>query len=68
MTAGNKRQAVAGVLALVTGLCLILYVCLANRRRIGMAVLAAAAVAAGLLLLCAALTEPPAHGKGAQNG
>ena len=68
MTTGNKRRAAAGALALALGLGLILYVCLADRRRLGLAVLAVAAVTAGLLTLCAALTEPPVRGKGAQNG
>ena len=65
MTTGSKRQAAAGALTLAFGLGLILYVCLADRQRVGLAAAAVALVTAGLLALCTALTEPPAHGKGA---
>lgn len=68
MTTGSKRRAAAGALTLVFGLGAILYVCLADRHRLGLTVLAVAAVTAGLLVLCTALTEPPVRGKGAQNG
>ena len=68
MRTGSKGQAAIGALALLLGLGLILYVCLADRRQLGLAILAVTAVTAGLLTLCAALTEPPVRGKGAQNG
>ena len=48
MTTGSKRQAAAGALALAFGLGLILYVCLADRRRVGLAAAAVAAITAGL--------------------
>ena len=63
MRTGSKGQAAIGALALLLGLGLILYVCLADRQRLGLAAAAVALVTAGLLALCTALTAPPAKGK-----
>ena len=65
MKTGHKRQMTAGILELVLGigLILILYICLADRQRIGLAAVAAVLVTAGLVTFCAGATELPAKRK-----
>ena len=63
MRTGSKGQAAIGALALLLGLGLILYVCLADRQRIGLAAVAAVLVTAGLVTFCAGATELPAKRK-----
>ena len=54
----------AGILELVLGIGLILYICLADRQRIGLAAVAAVLGAAGLGSFCAGASELPAKRKG----
>ena len=64
MKIGSKSQAALGVLELLLGMGLILYVCQADRQRIGLATAAVAAVTAGLVTFSAAVTAVPAkHGE-----
>ena len=63
MKTGHRRQMIAGILELVLGIGLILYVCLADRQRIGLAAVAAVLVTAGLVTFCAGATELPAKRK-----
>ena len=63
MRTGHKRQMTCGILELILGVVLILYVCLADRQRLGLAAAAVAVVTAGLVTLCAAVTAVPAEGK-----
>ena len=59
MRTGHKRQMTCGILELILGVGLILYVCLADRQRLGLAAAAVAVVTAGLVTLCAAVTAAP---------
>ena len=63
MRTGHKRQMAAGVLALVLGIGLILYVCLADRQRVSLAAVAAVLVTAGLVTFCAGVTAVPVKRK-----
>ena len=63
MKTGHKRQMTAGILKLVLGIGLILYICLADRQRIGLAAVAAVLVTAGLVTFCAGATAAPAKRK-----
>ena len=63
MKTGHRRQMTAGILELVLGIGLILYVCLADRQRIGLAAVAAVVVTAGLGTFCTGATAVPAKRK-----
>ena len=63
MKTGHKWQMTAGILELVLGIGLILYICLADRQRIGLAAVAAVLVTAGLVTFCPGATELPAKRK-----
>ena len=59
MGTGHKRQMTCGILELILGVGLILYVCLADRQRLWLAAAAVAVVTAGLVTFCAAVTAAP---------
>ena len=58
MRNGHKGRMACGILELMLGVGLILYICLADRQRIGLA-----AVAAGLVTFCTGATAVPAKRK-----
>ena len=61
MKIGNKGQMALGILELTLGIGLILYVCMADRGRLGLAAVAVAAVTAGLVTFSAGVTA--VHGE-----
>ena len=52
MRNGHKGRMACGILELMLGVGLILYICLADRQRIGLAAVAAVVVTAGLVTFC----------------
>ena len=60
MRNGHKGRMACGILELMLGVGLILYICLADRQRIG---LAAVVVTAGLVTFCTGATAVPAKRK-----
>ena len=60
MRNGHKGRMACGILELMLGVGLILYICLADRQRIG---LAAVVVTAGLGTFCTGATAVPAKRK-----
>ena len=59
MRNGHKGRMACGILELMLGVGLILYICLADRQRIGLAAVAAA----GLVTFCTGATAVPAKRK-----
>ena len=63
MRNGHKGRMACGILELMLGVGLILYICLADRQRIGLAAVAAVVVTAGLGTFCTGATAVPAKRK-----
>lgn len=63
MRNGHKGRMACGILELMLGVGLILYICLADRQRIGLAAVAAVVVTAGLVTFCTGATAVPAKRK-----
>ena len=63
MRNGHKGRMACGILELMLGVGLILYICLADRQRIGLAAVAAVVVTAGLGPCCTGATAVPAKRK-----
>ena len=63
MRNGHKGRMACGILELMLGVGLILYICLADRQPIGLAAVAAVVVTAGLVTFCTGATAVPAKRK-----
>ena len=60
MRNGHKGRMACRILELMLGVGLILYICLADRQRIGLAAVAAVVVTEGLVTFCTGASAVPA--------